>query len=118
LGETLVTPLPVLHGKVECIGYLFTRHGRKICAYIPDAKVLLPETMTALQGVDTLIIDALRYTEHPTHMNFAESLTVQALLKPRRTFFTHLQCEIMHGRDEPKLPPGVLLAYDGLELTW
>lgn len=118
LGETLVTPLPVLHGKVECIGYLFTRHGRKLCAYIPDAKELLPETMAAIEGVDTLIIDALRYTEHPTHMNIAESLAVQALLKPQRTFFTHLQCEIMHARDEPKLQEGVRLAYDGLELTW
>ncbi len=118
LGETLVTPLPVLHGKVECIGYLFTRHGLKHCAYLPDAKVLQPETLAALEGVDTLIIDALRHTEHPTHMNFAEALTVQARLKPRRTFFTHLQCEIMHARDEPLLPEGVQLAYDGLKLSW
>ncbi len=118
LGDTLVTPLPVQHGKVETVGYLFTRHGRKLCAYIPDAKVILPESLAALEGVDTLIIDALRYTEHPTHMNFAESLAVQALLQPRRTYFTHLMCEILHARDEPLLPPGVKLAYDGLELHW
>jgi phosphoribosyl 1,2-cyclic phosphate phosphodiesterase len=110
--------LPVLHGKVECIGFLFSRHGRKLCAYIPDAKVLQHETFTALQGVDTLIIDALRHTEHPTHMNFSEALAVQSLIKPRRTFFTHIQCEIMHSREEPKLPESVKLAFDGLELTW
>ncbi len=118
LGETLVTPLPVQHGKVECIGYLFTRHGRKLCAYIPDVKIIHPESMLALVGVDTLIVDALRHTEHPTHMNFAEALAVHHLIKPRRTYFTHLQCEISHAREEPLLPDGVKIAYDGLELTW
>jgi phosphoribosyl 1,2-cyclic phosphate phosphodiesterase len=118
LGETLITPLPVLHGKVECIGYLFSRHGRRLCAYLPDAKVLLPETLAALAGVDTLILDALRHTEHPTHLSFAEALLIHEQLKPRRTFFTHVQCEIMHAHEEPKLPPGVRIAHDEMELTW
>ncbi|MES2595692.1 MAG: MBL fold metallo-hydrolase [Verrucomicrobiota bacterium] len=118
LGETLVTPLPVKHGKVETIGFLFSRHNKKLCAYIPDVKVLLPETLTALTGVDTLIIDALRHTEHPTHLTFAEALEVQGQVLPRQTFFTHLQCEIMHSREEPKLPANVKIAYDGMELSW
>ena len=105
-------------GKVECIGYLFTRHGRRLCAYIPDAKILPQTTLDLIQGVDTLIIDALRHTEHPTHLNFTESLAAHALIRPRRTFFTHLQCEIMHSREEPLLPANVRLAYDGLELQW
>lgn len=118
LGEMEVTPLPVQHGKVETVGYLFSLGERKLCAYFPDAKVILPESLDTLEGVDTLIIDALRYTEHPTHMNFAEALAVQEKISPRRTFLTHLQCEIMHSRAEPLLPPGVRIAYDGLELTW
>lgn len=118
LGETLVTPLPVQHGKVETIGYLFSRRDIKLCAYFPDAKVIPPETLEALEGVDTLILDALRHTEHPTHMNFVEALAVQNRLKPRRTYLTHLQCEIMHSRAEPLLPEGVKIAYDGLELNW
>lgn len=118
LGETLVTPLPVLHGKVECIGYLFSRSGCKLCAYIPDAKVLTTAALEALQGVDTLIIDALRHTEHPTHLSFAESLAVQEQVRPRRTYFTHIQCEILHAREEPRLPQRVHIAYDGLVLTW
>lgn len=118
LGETLVTPLPVQHGKVEAIGYLFSRHGRKLCAYMPDVKIIYPESLAALEGVDTLIIDALRYTEHPTHMSIAEALAVHETLRPRQTFFTHLQCEVMHSRAEPLLPDGVKIAYDGLELHW
>jgi phosphoribosyl 1,2-cyclic phosphate phosphodiesterase len=118
LGQTKVTPLPVQHGKVETIGFLFERGGRKLCAYIPDCKTPSPAALQAIQGVHTLIIDALRYTPHPTHMNFEESLAIQALIQPEQTFFTHLQCEVMHARAEPALPPGVRLAYDGLELTW
>lgn len=118
LGETSITPLPVQHGKVETVGFLFARGGRKLCAYIPDCKVPSPEALEALQGVDTLIIDALRHTPHPTHLNFAEALEVRDQVRPRETWFTHLQCEIMHAREEPKLPVGVRLAYDGLRLEW
>jgi phosphoribosyl 1,2-cyclic phosphate phosphodiesterase len=116
LGLTRVTPLPVLHGKVETIGFLFERGGRKICAYIPDCKVILPESLTALEGVETLIVDALRRTPHITHHNFDEALQVHERLRPRQTWFTHLTCEILHARDEPTLPAGVRLAYDGLKL--
>ena len=118
LGLTEITPLPVLHGKVETVGYLFSRDGRKLCAYIPDCKQILPESMAALEGVDTLIVDALRYTPHVTHHSFAEALEVHHQLQPRQTWFTHLMCEIMHARDEPLLPEGVKIAYDGLRLEW
>jgi len=103
---------------VVTIGYLFTRGGQKLCAYIPDAKTISPEAMELIRGVDTLIVDALRHTPHPTHMNFEEALAVVSQLKPRQTWFTHLQCEIMHAVEDPKLPPGVNLAFDGLQLRW
>ena len=118
IGETQLTPLPVQHGKVDTVGYLLERGGKKLCAYIPDCKTLSDEARELMRGVDTLIIDALRYTPHPTHMNFDESLAVHHDLHPRQTWFTHLQCEIMHARDEPSLPQGVRLAYDGLGLHW
>lgn len=118
LGQTLVTPLRVEHGKVETHGFLFSRRGRKLCAYIPDAKVLPPETLALLEGVDTLIIDALRHTPHPTHLSFSEALAIQEQLRPRETWFTHLMCEILHARDEPLLREGVHLAFDGLTLEW
>ncbi len=118
LGDTHVTPLPVQHGKVDTIGYLFERGQRRLCAYIPDCKTLRPEVFDLARGVDTLIIDGLRRTPHPTHMNFDEAFAAIHLLAPRRAFLTHLQCEIKHARDETTLPEGIHLAYDGLELTW
>jgi phosphoribosyl 1,2-cyclic phosphate phosphodiesterase len=118
LGRTRVIPLPVAHGKVETIGYLFEQDDRKLCAYIPDCKTPSPETLEAIQGVDTLIIDALRFSPHPTHMNFDEALAIRNLAAPGRTFFTHFQCEVMHARAEASLPPDIRLAYDGLTLIW
>lgn len=118
IGETDVTPLPVQHGKLETIGYLFSRAGKKLCAYISDCKSVPAETFALMEGVDTLIIDALRFTPHPTHMSIDESLAFVDKLKPRETFFTHFQCEIMHARDEPKMPLNVRFAYDGMRLRW
>ena len=118
LGQTEVVPLPVEHGSHETIGFLFKRDGKKICAYLSDMKRPLEGTVELIQGVDTLICDALRHTPHPTHMNFQESLAFSELVQPRQTWFTHIQCEIMHSREEPKLPKGVNIAYDGLRLKW
>lgn len=118
LGGTTVTPLPVVHGKVETVGYMFERNGRKLCAYMSDCKFVTPETLELLQGVDTLIMDGLRFSPHPTHMNWDEALALHAQVKPRRTWLTHFQCEVMHSRDEPRLPADVRMAYDGLKLSW
>lgn len=109
---------PCSTGKLETIGYLFLCFGRKLCAYISDCKSVPAETFSLMQGVDTLIIDALRFTPHPTHINIDESLAFVDTLKPRETFFTHFQCEIMHARDEPEMPPDVRFAYDGMRLRW
>ncbi len=118
IGETEVIPIPVIHGNVEMIGFLFMRDGKKLCAYISDMKEPVAGTLDALRGVDTLIVDALRHTAHPTHMNFTEALAFAKEVGARQTWFTHIQCEIMHERDEQKLPDGVKIAYDGLRLTW
>ena len=121
LGETQVTPLAVTHGKVETIGFMFARAGRKIAAYIPDCKTISDAAMEALSGVECLIIDATKISELPTHKNVAEALeTRQQLLEmgtgPRETWFTHIADQIEHATVESELPDGVKIAYDGLKL--
>ena len=118
LGETQIVPLPVRHGKVETIGFLFRRGDRKLCAYLSDIKEAPPETIALMKGVDTLVVDALRHTEHPTHMSIQEALAFRLQVEAKRTWFTHFQCEVMHARDEPQMPADVRFAYDGLKLTW
>jgi phosphoribosyl 1,2-cyclic phosphate phosphodiesterase len=118
LGSTEIVPLPLVHGKVETLGFLFARQGRKLCAYLSDCKFVTPDALEMLQGVDTLVVDGLRFTPHPTHMNWDEALLLATQVAPRQTWLTHIQCEVLHARDEPSLPEGVRLAYDGLKLRW
>jgi phosphoribosyl 1,2-cyclic phosphate phosphodiesterase len=63
-----------------------------------------------------LVLDALRDAPHPAHQTVAEALAVIAELRPRRAFLTHLDHELRHAALAARLPAGVEVAVDGLEL--
>lgn len=119
LGETTVIPLPVLHGSVDTIGFLFETRGVGAplrVAYISDCKEFSPEAEAKMGGLDVLIVDALRYSSHPTHMNVEESLEFSRRIGAKKVWFTHISCEIDHRSGEKRLPGHVRIAYDGLKL--
>jgi phosphoribosyl 1,2-cyclic phosphate phosphodiesterase len=116
LGETELVPLPVAHGRVETIGFLFMRDGRKVAAYLPDCKTASVAAVEALRGVDCLIVDALRLSEHPTHMNIAEACEFSAEVEAGETWLTHIAHEVLHAREDSTLPSGIRIAYDRLKL--
>lgn len=107
-----ITPLPVMHGQQEIFGYRFGS-----AAYITDQSDLPEATKAKLQDLDVLFLDALRHKPHPTHSTVAQSLKWIEELKPRRAYFTHICHDLGHAQTEAALPPGVYLAYDGLEIT-
>jgi phosphoribosyl 1,2-cyclic phosphate phosphodiesterase len=109
-GQPL-TPLPVLHGNLPVLGFRFGG-----AAYVTDFSAIPDSTIPELEGLDVLILDALRHAPHPTHSNLEQSLAWVERLKPRRAFFTHLAHELGHERTNATLPPRVRLAYDGLKL--
>ena len=117
IGETTVTPLPVQHGKVETGGYLFERSGRRLLAYIPDAKVVPQSTREQIHGVEVLIIDALQPKPHPTHLSIGESTEIAAEVDAGETWFTHFSCRTDYREVEPGLPESVGLAWDGLRIV-
>jgi len=116
LGATEVTPLRVLHGRTPVNGYLLRRGGEPLAAYLSDCKGVPQEVRTAIRGVRHLIVDALRYTPHPTHMNIEEALALAREVEPGQTWFTHLSHDVLHAEAEPELPAGVRLAFDGLKI--
>ena len=118
LGETEIVPLPVPHGRMTTYGYLFIRGGRPLVAYLSDCKAVPDEVRAQLAGVDTLILDALRHREHPTHMNLAEALDTAAAIRPRLTLFTHLCHDLGHVETEAALPANVRIATDGMKLVF
>jgi len=103
-----VLPVPILHGAFNATGYRFGN-----AAYLTDCSSIPESSMALLEGLDLLIIDALRYSPHPNHFNIESALEVVQALAPRRTLLTHLTHEV-HHKDGAKLPAGVEFAYDGL----
>jgi phosphoribosyl 1,2-cyclic phosphate phosphodiesterase len=118
LGTTTLTPLPLKHGRARVNGYLFENEGRKLAAYLSDCKEVPDTVIERIGGVEALIIDALRYTDHPTHLSVSEALAVAARVKPEATWFTHLCHQLGHASTEAKLPAGTRIAYDGLKLEF
>jgi phosphoribosyl 1,2-cyclic phosphate phosphodiesterase len=110
-----VTPFPVIHGKSEVTGYRFS-DGQSSFAFVTDCNFIPPESMERMRGLDLLIIDALRYNPHPTHLHIDQALTYIAELKPRRALLTHISHDIKHREASRYLPDGIELAFDGLQI--
>ena len=85
-------------------------------AYLTDCNKIDDSSMALVEGVDTLVIDALRDKPHVTHFSVSEALDVIARLQPRRAYMTHMTHDLGHAATTARLPAGVELAYDGLVL--
>ena len=104
-----VLPLAFRHGHLRVYGY---RIGA--LAYITDAKAVDQAERRQLEGLDTLVLNALWWRPHPTHLSIAEAIETAQALGARRTFLTHLTHETGHAELAAQLPAGIVPAYDGL----
>lgn len=108
-----VQPLPVFHYKLEIFGYRFGR-----MAYITDCNFIPEETYRKLQGLDLLVINALRMEKHISHFSLAESLKAIERIKPKKAYLIHASHGIgLYKQTSKTLPDNVFLAYDGLKLV-
>ncbi|HET9533540.1 MAG TPA: MBL fold metallo-hydrolase [Blastocatellia bacterium] len=104
-----VEPLTVIHGRLPVTAF---RIGS--FAYVTDCNIIPDDTCSRLMGLDLLVIDALRFKSHPTHMSLDQALGYIRRLKPRRALLTHISHDIKHAETSEHLPEGVEIAYDGL----
>ena len=114
VGDIPLTPIPVMHHKLEVLGF---RTGG--FAYITDANFISDTSKKRLQNLEILVLNALRIQPHRSHFNLEEALAMVEELKPTKAYFTHISHFL--GRYEtiaPQLPTHVQLAYDGLTLEW
>lgn len=114
--ETRVAGIPVLplafeHGRLQVMGYRFGD-----LAYITDAKAIGPAEREKLRGLRMLVINALWWRPHPTHLSIDEAIATVRELGVERTLLTHLTHETGHAELAARLPPGIEPAYDGLRL--
>jgi phosphoribosyl 1,2-cyclic phosphate phosphodiesterase len=114
LLETNFIPVPLDHGGTSVLGF---RMGG--AAYLTDFSRLPEESKRLLQGLDDLILDALRDTPHPMHLTVEQALEVVRELAPKRAWFTHIAHELPHAETNERIRkagfPQVQLAYDGLK---
>jgi phosphoribosyl 1,2-cyclic phosphate phosphodiesterase len=108
-----ILPIPVWHGEMQVLGFRVSSF-----AYVTDCNRIPEESLARLRGVEILILDALRYTSHPTHFSFAEALVAAQRIGARQTYFTHMNHDVDYNAPAIQLPTGVELAYDGLSFEF
>ncbi len=110
-GEIVAEPFRMIHGSTDALGF---RIGG--FAYAPDVSEMPEESVARLHGLDILVIDALRYTPHPTHYSVADALALIERVKPRRAILTNLHTDLDYAALKGSLPIGVEPAFDGMRL--
>lgn len=111
VGEIPVLPIRVMHDKLPIVGYRFGKF-----AYITDMKTMEDDEYRYLQGVDTLVINALRFNRpHHSHQLVDDAIAVARRIGAKRVYFTHVTHEIgFHDEANSRLPEGFAFGYDGL----
>ncbi len=105
--------IPVTHGRQTITGYRFGD-----AAYLTDMSDIPAESLPLLEGLDVLILDALRREPHPSHSHLERSIGFVERLKPKRAYFTHISHDLDHEAINATLPDAIRLAHDGLKLEF
>jgi phosphoribosyl 1,2-cyclic phosphate phosphodiesterase len=111
VGEVEVQPIPLWHGARPILGFRFGRF-----AYLTDCSRIADEAWPLLEGLEAVVIDALREERHPTHFSLGEAIEAGSRIGARQTLFTHMCHHLPHEATNLKLPTGMRLAHDGLTL--
>jgi phosphoribosyl 1,2-cyclic phosphate phosphodiesterase len=110
--DTTVVPIRLKHGpRFDVLGF---RVGN--VAYCTDTNEIPEESWAKLEGLDVLILDALRPDPHATHFGIDEAIEAAQKIGAKQTYFTHMSCKLDHERTNEYLPPNMQLAYDGLSI--
>ena len=112
VGGKLITPIEVFHQKLPVLGFRIENF-----AYLTDAKTIEAKELDKIHNLDVLVLNALRFKPHPTHLNIDEAIQIINKIKPKKTYLTHISHDMgFHDEVSKKLPDNVYLSYDGLEI--
>jgi phosphoribosyl 1,2-cyclic phosphate phosphodiesterase len=103
--------VPVQHGEMEIAGFRFGR-----AAYLTDVSAIPESSFALLEGLDRLVISALRHKPHPSHATVEQAADWARRIGARQTWLTHISHDLSHEETNRMLPDGIRLAYDGLSL--
>jgi len=103
--------VPLMHGAMEISGFRFGS-----AAYLTDVSEIPETSFALLEGLDHLVVSALRYKPHPSHATVDQAIGWARRIGAKQTWLTHIAHELGHAETNSALPDGVRLAYDGLNL--
>jgi phosphoribosyl 1,2-cyclic phosphate phosphodiesterase len=106
-----VTPIRIEHGTLPVLGF---RVGN--VAYCTDVSKIPEASRPLLDGLDVLVLGALRHKPHLTHFSLQQAVEAGRSIGARRVLFTHMSHDLEHGEICATLPEGMSLAYDGLRV--
>jgi phosphoribosyl 1,2-cyclic phosphate phosphodiesterase len=106
-----IQPIRLLHGRLPVLGFRIND-----VAFCTDVSRIPDESWPLLEGLDVLVLDALREEPHPTHFGVGQALEVIKRVKPRQAFLTHISHKLEYEATNARLPANVQLAYDGLRI--
>jgi phosphoribosyl 1,2-cyclic phosphate phosphodiesterase len=108
-----VTPIPLIHNHFNVLGFRFGD-----VAYCTDVSKIPRESWPLLEGLDVLVLDALRPRPHPAHFSLEEAVEAIQRIQPKKAYLTHMSHELEHEATNRILPANVELAYDGLSFSF
>lgn len=108
-GDIPLTTFDLEHGEIRAVGY---RIGD--VAYTPDVGAIPEGGFEALANLDVWIVDALRWTTHPSHSHVEQTLEWIARAKPRTAILTNMHIDLDYNAIAAKLPANVIPAFDGM----
>jgi phosphoribosyl 1,2-cyclic phosphate phosphodiesterase len=101
-----------MHGEMEIAGFRFGR-----AAYLTDVSAIPESSFSLLEGLDVLVVSALRHNPHPSHATVEQAVAWAQRIGAKQTWLTHIAHELGHEETNRMLPSGISLAYDGLEVA-
>jgi phosphoribosyl 1,2-cyclic phosphate phosphodiesterase len=122
-----ITPFEVLHGRLPVLAFRIEaldetgavareQPGPLPLAYCTDLSAMPPAAWPKIRGLETLVLDMLRYRAHPTHLTVAQATGIAHEAQARLTVFVHMTHDIRHAELSAELPPGMELGYDGMAI--
>ena len=101
--------VPVLHGEMEISGFRFGR-----TAYLTDVSAIPGQSFALLEGLDHVVLSALRHRPHPSHATLEQAVEWAQRIGAKHTWLTHIAHELGHEETNARLPDNIRMAFDGL----
>jgi len=112
ISNLIITPISYLHAKLQVYGYRFNDF-----AYLTDMKTIEDVEINKLDNLKVLVLNCIKIEPHYSHLNLEEALNLIRLIKPKKTYLTHISHMLgFHEEVQNNLPEDVFLAFDGLEI--